>query len=77
MVSQVIVILVIASVLLSYFLPPYNNVRIFLDRLVEPLLMPIRRFMPRTGMIDFSPLVLLILVQILEFIIVRLLISLA
>lgn len=35
-----------------------------IDRLVVPLLAPIRRFMPLVGGIDLSPLVLLVLLQI-------------
>jgi YggT family protein len=27
----------------------------------EPMLAPIRRFLPQTGMIDFSPLILLLI----------------
>ncbi len=37
-----------------------------LDRLTEPLYRPIRRLMPDFGGIDFSPLVLLILIQVLR-----------
>lgn len=36
----------------------------FLERLVMPLLAPIRRVVPLTGGIDLSPLVLLVLLQI-------------
>lgn len=35
-----------------------------IERLVAPLLMPIRRFLPLIGGIDLSPLVLLVLLQI-------------
>ncbi|GBQ27088.1 YggT family protein [Gluconacetobacter sacchari] len=35
----------------------------FLDRLTEPALRPIRRILPVTGNMDFSPLVLLLLIQ--------------
>lgn len=34
-----------------------------LTRLVEPALNPIRRILPQTGMMDFSPLVLLLIIQ--------------
>ena len=37
-----------------------------LDRITEPLYRPIRKLMPDFGGIDFSPLVLLILIQILR-----------
>ncbi len=70
-------LLLIAHVVLSYFMDPYHPVRNMVDRLVYPILNPIRRIMPQTGMIDFSPLVAIILVQIVEFILTRLLISLA
>ena len=69
-------LLLIAHVVLSYFMDPYHPVRNMVDRLVYPILNPIRRIMPQTGMIDFSPLVAIILVQIVEFILTRLLISL-
>ena len=39
----------------------YNSI----NSLLSPVLDPIRRIMPRTGAIDFSPLVLIILLQIL------------
>ncbi len=40
-----------------------------LDRITAPLYRPIRRLMPDFGGIDFSPLVLLILIQILRMLI--------
>ena len=36
-----------------------------INSLLEPVLGPIRRIMPDTGAIDFSPLVLIVLLQIL------------
>jgi len=69
-------LLLIAYVVLSYFMDPYHPVRQAINGVVNPILNPIRRIMPQTGMIDFSPLVAIILVQIIEFILTRLLISL-
>jgi YggT family protein len=40
-------------------------VREAIDRLVEPMLAPIRRFVPPLGMLDFTPFVFIILVQVL------------
>jgi len=60
---------VIVHVVLGYFLSPYHPAREFTSRLFEPLLDPIRRILPQTGMIDFSPLVLIILVQLFEMLI--------
>jgi YggT family protein len=73
--SQVITLLIIVHVVLTYVMSPYHPVRQFIDSLVEPLLAPIRRLMPRTGMFDFSPLVLMILVQLVSSVLVNLLIA--
>lgn len=35
-----------------------------INRLLDPILRPIRNIMPQTGAIDFSPLVLILLLQI-------------
>ncbi|MGE5223814.1 MAG: YggT family protein [Omnitrophica WOR_2 bacterium] len=61
-VQQLLVLVIIIKVFLSYFMAPYHPVRMFFDRLVEPMLVPIRRILPSTGMIDFSPMVLILLV---------------
>jgi len=72
---ELITILVIVKVFLSYFMSPYHPVRLWIDRIVEPMLIPIRRIIPMIGMIDISPLILIILVQILGRIIITLLTS--
>lgn len=74
--SQLLVILVIISVILSYFMDPYHPIRRSIDSVVEPMLAPIRRVVPPLGMIDLSPLILIILIQVLANIIVRVLLSL-
>lgn len=38
-----------------------------INALLDPLLRPIRRIMPDTGMIDFSPLALIVLLQIVQY----------
>lgn len=74
--SQILTLLVLAQALMSYFISPYHPVRQTLDRLLEPLYAPIRRFLPPAGMIDFSPLVLIIAVQIVSRLLIGLLTSL-
>jgi YggT family protein len=74
--QQILVLLVIVSVILSYFMDPYHPIRQGVDRIVEPLLSPIRRIVPLVGMLDFSPLVLIILIQIVSGLLVSLLRSL-
>jgi YggT family protein len=68
--------LLIAYVVLSYFMSPYHPVRQTVNRIVEPFLMPIRRYLPTTGGLDFSPMVLIVLVQVLQYVLTRLLLSL-
>jgi YggT family protein len=60
-------------VIMSYFVSPYNQVRMMVDNLVEPLLAPIRRVLPTMGMFDFSPLVLIILVQLITGVLINIL----
>ncbi len=62
--TRLLMMVVLADVIASYFLDPFHTVRKFLDNLVEPLLSPIRRLLPPTGMIDLSPLILLILLEV-------------
>jgi YggT family protein len=77
LVATLLTWLLIIHVVLSFFMSPYHPLRQAIGRVIEPMLAPIRRFMPRTGMFDFSPLVLLILIQLVEFVLVRLIVSLA
>jgi len=71
--ANLIVLLVIVDSALSYFLNPYHPVRNTLDRIIQPFLAPIRRVMPLVGIFDLSPLILIILVEILAFALVSLL----
>ena len=75
-ISQFLVLLVIVKVILSYFMDPYHAVRQTIDNLVEPLLAPIRKVVPLVGMFDFSPLILIILVQILSSVLISFLYTL-
>lgn len=74
-IAQIYVWIVIASILMSYFMDPYHPIRQGVDNLVRPLLDPIRRVVPPVGMIDFSPLVLIILIQVVSNLLVRFLIA--
>ena len=74
-ISQLLVLLVIVSVILSYFMDPDHPIRRGVDSVVEPMLAPIRRVVPLIGMLDFSPLVLIILLQLASNLIIRLLFS--
>ncbi len=65
-IANLFIWIVIASSLLSYFLPPYHPLREALDRIVDPFLAPIRRMVPAAGNFDFSPLILIIAVELLS-----------
>jgi YggT family protein len=75
-IEWILILLIFASAILSYFMDPYHPLRRGLDRIVEPMLAPIRRVIPPIGMIDFSPLVLIILIQVISNLLIRLLFSL-
>ena len=75
MVLQVLVWIIIAQVIISWLVAfnvintQSNFVRTLLDaldRLTAPLYRPIRRLMPDFGGIDFSPIVLILAIQILR-----------
>ena len=70
--SRVAILVAIAYVFMSYFLDPYHPLRRSLGRIVEPILTPIRRLVPPLGMFDLSPLILIILIQIVSQILIRL-----
>jgi YggT family protein len=73
--AWIFTLMVIADVVLTYFMNPYHPVRIFLDRIIQPLLRPIQRLLPPMMGIDFSPMILLLLVQLLESVIIGFLVG--
>jgi YggT family protein len=70
LVANGLILIVIADSLISFFLSPFHSVRVALDRIVNPMLAPIRRIVPLVGMLDLSPLILIILVEILARVLV-------
>lgn len=60
-------LIVLAAVIISWVhLDPRHPLVAFLHALTEPALAPIRRVLPAMGGIDFSPMVLLIGLQLLK-----------
>ena len=58
--------LVFGRVLMSWVDPQgRNQISAFLIQATEPLLGPVRRLLPQSGMIDFSPLIVLIVLSFL------------
>jgi len=75
LVANLFIILVIVDSVLSFFVSPYHPVCVTVDRICNPLIAPIRRIVPLVGMMDLSPLIFIILVEILSSILVRLLLA--
>jgi YggT family protein len=71
--ANIFVLVVFVDSILSFFLSPYHPVRSALDRFLEPFLSPIRRMVPMVGAFDFSPLVLIVLIEVVAFVLTGLL----
>ncbi|SHJ04007.1 YggT family protein [Lutispora thermophila DSM 19022] len=68
---SVIYVLIFINVMLSWLrISPYNSIVNIIYQLTEPILEPFRRLMDRTGlntgMIDFSPLIAYLVLQLIE-----------
>lgn len=66
---QLIEWVIVINAILSWFLPPHNPVRSLLIRFIEPIMQPFRRLTAKmssqTMMIDFSPILAIITIEIL------------
>jgi YggT family protein len=71
--SFILVLAVLVDIVLSYFMDPLHPLRRTLDSIVEPMLRPIRRFIPSLGGFDLSPVVLVVLIELVETILIQLL----
>ncbi len=61
--AEVYIFILFARVLCSWIrVNPFSKVYQFIFSMTEPLLLPIRRLMPKTMMLDFSPMILMILI---------------
>ena len=62
---------ILARVLLSWVrVSPYHPAVEFLYRITEPILAPLRRVIPPVGMVDISPVIALLLLQIIQKVLV-------
>jgi len=63
---QVLTAAIFVRAILSWFaMDPRNPLIEVLDQITEPILAPLRRIVPRIGMIDITPLVAILLLQVL------------
>lgn len=69
--------LIFARIIVSFLqvvvkIDPYNPVIRFVYEITEPLMAPFRRIIPPLGGMDFSPIVLFLVLQIVESIVIQL-----
>ena len=58
---------VIVAVIISWLrLPPYHPVARYTRLLTEPALAPIRKLLPPVGGLDFSPMILIIVLRVIR-----------
>lgn len=63
MLVNILLILLLVRMFISFTnLDPYHPIRRWVYNLTEPLLAPIRRYLPTSGGLDFSPLILILIV---------------
>ena len=61
---EILTFVIFFRAILSWFSTRPNTLTLILDRITEPILAPLRRIIPRAGMFDFTPLVAIILLQL-------------
>jgi YggT family protein len=69
--ANILIILVVTKVMLSYFMDPYHPVRQRVDQFVDPMLRPIQKFVPPFGMMDFSPVILILVIQVIKSLLIN------
>jgi len=78
MVFFIFYVLLVIRIIISWFqVDPYNELVRILFKITDPILMPFRRLPIQFGMIDFSPVLAFIVLQILGSFLNRVLIGLA
>lgn len=69
---QVLAFIIFLRAILSWFaIPPHSPIVVFLDRITEPILAPLRRIIPRLGMVDITPMVAIIILILIANLITR------
>ena len=58
------VIIVLRAVVSWFTVNPSNPFVVILNRITEPILLPLRRIIPRIGMIDITPMIAIVLLLI-------------
>jgi YggT family protein len=70
--------IIVARAVISWVNPdPYNSIVVFLYRVTEPVLAPIRRRLPMGMGIDFSPMVVILVILFLQVFLVKTILQMA
>lgn len=64
---QVLTLIILIRVILSWFSPPNNMFVSIIYHITEPILSPMRRIIPRVGPFDFAPLIAVVLLQLIYY----------
>ena len=74
---NILILAVLARALLSWFrVDPYHPIVRLVYQITDPIILPLRRVVPPLGMIDITPIVALILLQIAQYILTRIIVGL-
>jgi YggT family protein len=68
---QILIFAILIRALISWFpIPPTSPIIRLLDDITEPILSPLRKIVPRLGMMDITPIVAMVGLSILQQILV-------
>ena len=72
---QILILAIVARALLSWFPvrqgTPFYPLAVILHQITEPILGPLRRIIPTIGMIDISPIVAILVLNLLQGVLVN------
>ena len=60
--TMFVVALFVRSILTWFPISPHNPFKLMVEKITEPVLAPLRRYLPRFGSIDLAPLVTIIVI---------------
>jgi YggT family protein len=72
-VTLILTVMIFLDSLLSYFVRSDNVIRRILGKILNPIYQPIRRLIPPLAGIDFTPLIAIILLQVVNYLLFALL----
>lgn len=71
-ISAAFFVLIFARIILSWMPKARNSLTQFIFDATEPILKPFRRFNPKGSPLDFSPIIVIILIELIRYFFIRL-----